>query len=195
MGNELLAGIALFVLGHSINILAPGFRQTIVDTIGLLTWKIVYSLIALAGFYLLVVGYADARLNPTWIWHPPVWTRHASALLTLPAFIFLAAAYIPGNRLKAKLGHPMYLAVKLWAAAHLLANGGLHDIGMFGALLIWSIAGFAVSRRRDRAAGVTREHAGFGRDAATVILGVVAWAAFAMWLHKALIGVAPFAMG
>ncbi len=194
MGNELLAGIALFVLGHSINIFAPSFRQSIIDTIGTLAWKGVYSLIALAGFYLLVVGYADARMNPTWIWHPPVWTRHAAALLTLPAFIFLVAAYVPGNRLKAKLGHPMYLAVKLWAAAHLLANGGLHDIGMFGALLVWSIAGFAVSRRRDRANGVTREHLGFGRDAATIVIGLVAWAAFAMWLHKALIGISPFAM-
>lgn len=195
MGNELLAGIALFVLGHSINILAPSFRQSIIDTIGLLAWKVVYSLLALAGFYLLVVGYADARMNPTWIWFPPKWTAHTAALLTLPAFIFLVAAYIPGNRLKAKLGHPMYLAVKLWAAAHLLANGGLHDIGMFGALLIWSIAGFAVSRRRDRANGVKREYAGIGRDITTVVVGVVAWAAFAMFLHKMLIGVAPFAMG
>jgi uncharacterized membrane protein len=194
MGNELLGGIALFVLLHSIRIVAPSFRQNIIDTIGEMAWKGVYSLLALGGLYLMVVGYADARMNPTWIWHPPVWTRHSASLLTLLAFIFMAAAYVPGNKLKAAVGHPMYLAVKLWAAAHLLANGGLHDIGMFGALLVWSIVGFAVSRRRDRAAGVTRESLGASRTIATVVLGLAAWVAFAMWLHVALIGVAPFAV-
>ena len=193
MGYQLPAGIALFVLVHSINLIAPNSRRSIIDRVGLQTWKLVYSLIALVGFYLMVVGYAEARMNPTWVWQPPLWTRHASALLTLPAFILLVAAYIPGNRIKAKIGHPMYLSVKLWAAAHLLANGGSHDIGLFGALLLWSVLGFAVSRRRDRAVGLTGQHAGVSRDATTLVLGLAAWAIFAMWLHKALIGISPFA--
>ena len=193
MGYQLPAGIALFVLVHSINLIAPNSRRSIIDRVGLQTWKLVYSLIAVVGFYLMVVGYAEARMNPTWVWQPPLWTRHASALLTLPAFILLVAAYIPGNRIKAKIGHPMYLSVKLWATAHLLANGGLHDIGLFGALLLWSILGFAVSRRRDSALGLTRQHAGFSRDASTLVIGFVAWAIFAMWLHTALIGISPFA--
>lgn len=192
MGMELLVGLLIFVGIHCVNLLAPAVRENAIARLGLWGWKSLYSLISLLGFYLLVVGYAEARLNPTWMWHAPLWTRHLAALLTLPAFILLVAAYIPGNRIKAKIGHPMFLAVKLWATAHLIANGGLHDIATFGLLLVWSIAGFAVSRRRDRMKGVTYSSVGFSRDAITVVLGLVFWAAFAMVLHKWLIGIAPF---
>jgi len=125
-------------------------------------------------------------------WTPPVWTRHLAALITLPAFILLFASQIPGNRLQVKLGHPMYLGIKLWAFAHLIANGGLHDLVLFGAFLIWAIAGFAVSRRRDRIAGVKKEYKGAVRDVLTLVVGIGAWVAFALWLHGMLIGVKPF---
>jgi len=103
----------------------------------------------------------------------------------------LAAAYIPGNRIKARLGHPMLLATKVWALAHLIANGTLADLLLFGGFLVWAIADFAVSRRRDRAEGVTYPALGIGRDMAVLVAGLVGYVVFAFWLHGLLIGVRP----
>jgi uncharacterized membrane protein len=124
---------------------------------------------------------------------PPVWTRHPAALLVLIAFILLVAAYLPGTRIKAAVGHPMVLAVKVWALAHLLANGTLNDIVLFGSFLAWAVLAFTAARRRDRAAGVTYPALGGNRDLAAVVLGAVAWALFARFAHLWLIGVSPFA--
>jgi uncharacterized membrane protein len=118
--------------------------------------------------------------------------RHLNALFTLIAFVLLAAAYVPGNAIKARLGHPMLAAVKLWAFGHLLAAGMLHDVLLFGAFLLWAVVDFTVSRRRDRAAGVTYPKGPAWRTVLTVVLGVAAWAAFAFWLHRPLVGVSPF---
>lgn len=188
----LLAGLLLFIGGHCTNLIAPQWRNAMVSRLGLLPWKGLYSVVAIGGFILLVIGYGEARMNPTWLWTPPVWTRHLAALITLPAFILLFASQIPGNRLQVKLGHPMYLGIKLWAFAHLIANGGLHDLVLFGAFLTWAIAGFALSRRRDRIAGVKKEYKGAVRDVLTLVVGIGAWVAFALWLHGMLIGVKPF---
>ena len=95
------------------------------------------------------------------LWTPPVWTRHAAALLTLPAFILLAAAYVPRNAIKARLGHPMLLGTKLWAAAHLLANGNVADVLLFGGFLVWATLCFRAAKGRDRAAGTTYPSDGF----------------------------------
>ena len=109
--------------------------------------------------------------------------RHLNALFTLLAFVLLAAAYVPGNAVKARLGHPMLAAVKLWALGHLLAAGMLHDVLLFGAFLLWAIAGFVAGRRRDRRAGPT---------VLAVVAGLAAWGLFAFWAHAAWIGVKPF---
>jgi uncharacterized membrane protein len=115
-----------------------------------------------------------------------------SALLNLPAFILLAAANSRGNSIKAAVGHPMALGVKVWAFAHLIANGMLADVVLFGAFFVWSVADFAASRRRDRREGTTYPAGTPARTAMTVVIGIVVWAAFAFWLHAWLIGVAPF---
>jgi uncharacterized membrane protein len=104
----------------------------------------------------------------------------------------LVAAYFPGSNIRAKLGHPMLLAVKIWAFAHLMANGTLADLILFGSFLVWAIANFAVSRRRDRLTGVQRTGGRVMADVQVVVLGIISWALFAMFLHKALIGVSPF---
>ena len=140
---------------------------------------------------LIVIGYGAARTDPMVVWSPPLWTRHAASLLTLGAFVLLAAAYVPSNRIKAAIGHPMVAGVKLWAFAHLLSNGMLADLVLFGSFLAWAVADFIAARRRDRAAGVTY-NTGTIPTVVTVLLGVVLWAAFAFWLHRVLIGVAPF---
>ena len=149
----LIAGLIIFLGVHSINLLAPQWREQKIQQLGALPWKGIYAFLSLLGFALLVSGYGAARMEPIWLWQAPVWTRHLAALLTLPAFILLLATYVPGTHIKARIGHPMLLATKTWAIAHLLANGGLHDVLLFGGFLAWAVFGFIVLRKRDRAVG------------------------------------------
>lgn len=188
----LLIGLILFLGVHSIRIFADDWRTQQIAARGEPVWKGIYAVVALAGLVLLIYGYSLARAEPVALWFPPVWTRHLAALLTLPAFILVFAAYVPGTHIKAKLGHPMLLGTKLWAFAHLIANGNLADVLLFGGFLVWAIALFATSRRRDRAAGTVYAAAGVSRDVMAVVGGVGLWAVFAMLLHTMLIGVAPF---
>lgn len=191
--TALIAGLILFLGTHSVRVFAEDWRTRQVARLGEYGWKGLYSLFALAGFILIVWGYGQTRFDAVFLWSPPVWTRHLAALLTLPAFVFLAAAYVPGNGIKARFGHPMVISVKVWALSHLLCNGRLGDIVLFGAFLAWAIVDFRAARRRDRAAGTAYPRGPASRDVATVVLGLVLWAAFAFWLHAALIGVRPFA--
>ena len=191
----LVAGLLLFLGAHSVRVFADGWRSATIARIGEKPWKGAYSLLSLAGFVLLVVGYGLARQNPVVLWNqPPVWTRHLASLLTLFAFVLLAAAYVPGNQLKAKLHHPMILAVKVWALAHLVANNMLADGVLFGAFLAWAVVDYSAARRRDRSQGTVYAPGTVARTAMTVVAGVLAWAAFAFWLHRALIGVSPMGM-
>jgi uncharacterized membrane protein len=188
----LILGLLLFLGAHSTRIFADGWRARQIQRVGLMPWKGLYSLASATGFVLIVVGFGLARSAPMVLWMPPVWTRHLAAALMLPAFVLLVAAYVPGNRLKAKIGHPMVAATKTWAVAHLLANGTLADVVLFGAFLIWAIADFAILRARDRAAGVSYPVIGWGRDLLVIGVGVLAFVLFARFGHEWLIGVRPF---
>ena len=141
---------------------------------------------------LLVIGYGIARQHPVVIYTPPTWSRHLAALLTLPAFVLLAAAYVRGNAIKRAVGHPMVAGVKVWALAHLLANGTLADIVLFGSFLVWAALSFSAARRRDRAEGRVYPIGPSSRTVMTLVFGTIAWAIFAFALHRPLIGVAPF---
>lgn len=189
----MIVGLVLFLGTHSVRIFADGWRTRAIAHIGEYPWKGAYSLVALAGFVLIVWGYGQARTTAAVLYDPPVSTYSLTSLLMLASFVLWAAAYVPGNHIKAALGHPMVAGVKLWAFAHLLSNGRLADVILFGAFLAWAIADFIAARRRDRAAG-TRYPAGRpARTAATVIIAIAAWLAFALWLHVVLIGVKPVA--
>ena len=188
----LLIGLALFLGVHSTRIVADGWRTATIARVGEKPWKGIYSLLSIAGFVLIVIGYGAARQSPVVLFAPPAWTRHLAALLTIPAFVLLAAAYVPGNAIKRAVGHPMMAGVKVWALAHLLANGTLADVLLFGTFLAWAVLGFIAARRRDRAAGTTYPAGPGSRTAITVVVGLVAWAVFAFALHRPLIGVAPF---
>lgn len=185
----LLGLIAFFGL-HSLRVVAPDWRARRIAAWGVGTWKGVYSLLSIAAFALLVWGYIRAGQSPVLVWVPPLGMRHAVALLTLPAFILLVAAYVPRNHLKARLGHPMLLATKLWAASHLLANGWLHAMLLFGAFLVWAAFTFRSARRRP--APSLPASASLAATLVTLLLGIAAWAGFAFHLHLLLIGVAPF---
>ncbi|GGX72148.1 NnrU family protein [Saccharospirillum salsuginis] len=188
----LILGLVLFLGIHSTRTLAPGVRESAVQSMGLNPWKGLYSVISLVGFVLIIWGYGEVRYTPTWVWVPPVWTRHIAALLLIPAFILLVAAYVPGTHMKARLGHPMVLATKTWAFAHLVSNGTVADILLFGGFLGWAILYYAIARRRDRAEGVTRPAVSGTRDLIAVIVGLVFYGVFALVLHEWLIGVKPF---
>jgi len=189
----LVLGLAIFLGVHSLRIFADGWRTAQMGRIGENAWKGLYSLFSLVGLVLIIWGYGLSRSTPVELWSPPVFTRHLSGLLMLLSFVLLAAAYVPGTRIRQVLGHPMVLGVKTWAFAHLIANGRLGDLVLFGAFLVWAIVLYAASRRRDRKAGTVRPRGSASRDALAVVIGIVAWAAFAFWLHAALIGVRPFA--
>lgn len=190
--TALVLGLLLFLGVHSLRIVADGWRGRTVARLGEPAWKAGYSLLSLAGFVLLVWGYGQARLAPVVLWTPPVATRHVAGLLMLVALVMLVASFVPRNGLKAKLKHPMLLSVKVWALAHLLANGTLAAVLLFGSFLLWAVLCFRAARRRDRAAGTVSPAGTAVGSIATVFVGLATWAAFAFWLHGVLIGVRPF---
>ena len=148
----LILGLVLFLGVHSTRIVADGWRTQMMARLGEKPWKGIYALLSIAGFVLLVWGYGLARQSPVLLWAPPVAMRHVAALLMLLAFVLLVATYVPRNAVKAKLHHPMLLSVKVWALAHLLANGTLAGAVLFGAFLVWAVCCFKAARERDRAA-------------------------------------------
>ncbi|MCX7176699.1 MAG: NnrU family protein [Proteobacteria bacterium] len=188
----LIAGLLIFLGAHSLRIFADDWRTRQMAQLGEARWKGLYSLASALGLGLIVWGVGLARMEPSMVWLPPAGMRHVAALLTLPAFILLVAAYVPGNRIKRVVGQPMAAGVVLWAVAHLLSNGRLSDVWLFGGFLAWSLLSFDAAQRRDRAAGVVHVVGGVSRDVMTVIVGVVAWAVFAGFLHAWMIGLRPF---
>ena len=188
----LILGLLIFLGAHSTRIFANDWRNAQLARLGEGKWKGIYSLVSLAGFALIVWGFGLARQVPVVLWSPPVALRHVTALLTLIALVLLAAAYVPRNSIKSRLHHPMVLAVKTWAFAHLLANGRLADLVLFGAFLAWAIACYAAARKRDRAAGTQYAPGSAGATVATVVAGAAIWALIAFWAHGLLFGVRPF---
>lgn len=189
----LILGLIVFLGLHSVRIFAEDWRSARIAQWGEARWKGLHALSSIIGFALIIWGYGLTRATPIDLWQPPIFTRHLAALLTLPAFMLLAAAYVPGTRIRARLGHPMVLSVKLWALAHLLANGRLADVLLFGGFLVWAALDFRAARARDKQLAVVRPAGSAGRDSIALALGVIAWAVFAFALHGWLIGVKPFA--
>jgi uncharacterized membrane protein len=188
----LIIGLIIFLGLHSVRIVADGWRTNIMAQWGEGAWKGLYSVVSLIGFGLIVWGYGLARQQPVVLWVPPVATRHIAALLMLLSIIMLMAAYVPGNAIKSKLHHPMTLSVKTWALAHLLANGNLADVLLFGSFLVWAVFCFIAARKRDRVAGIVYPSGRAMPTTITVVIGFGAYGVLAMVLHKLLIGVAVF---
>jgi uncharacterized membrane protein len=185
----LILGLVLFLGVHSVSIIAPAWRDAQVMRRGDRPWKGVYSVASIAGFVLLIVGYGIARKSPAVLYTPPPGIRHLALLLMLPVFPLLFAAYLPG-RIKAAVKHPMLVAVKLWAVAHLLANGTLADVLLFGGFFAWAVADRISLKRR-----VPRPVPGAPprpmNDIIAVVGGLVLYGLFVTWLHQWLIGVSP----
>jgi len=185
----LIVGLLLFLGVHSLSIVAPGWRDAQIAARGEATWKGLYSVVAAIGLGLLIYGYAQARQSPVVLFTPPPALRHVSMLLLLPVFPLLFAVYLPG-RIKTLARHPMLLATKLWAASHLLVNGTLADVLLFGGFLAWAVAD-RISLKRRPARPVPAAAPGPWNDTIAVVGGLLVYALTSFWLHRWLIGVAP----
>jgi len=196
--TQLILGLILFLGAHSVRIWADGWRDQTIEAYGEKAFKGVYALVSILGFYLLVVGYGEARLQTVALWNPPIFTKHISMLLMLLSSILLMATYIPRNHFKMRLGHPMVLSVKVWALSHLLANGNLADLVLFGSFLIWAVLNFRSARARDRAQvqnSDANEEAPLKPNLLATLIalfgGMGLWAVITFVLHAKVVGVAP----
>jgi uncharacterized membrane protein len=186
----LIVGLALFLGVHSIAIVSPGLRGRAVQGMGEGAWKGLYALVSLVGFALICYGFGLARGAPVILYSPPAWLRHVALLLMLPVFPLLIAAYLPG-RIKAAAKHPMLAAVKFWALAHLLANGSLADVLLFGGFLVWAVMDRISLKRRPVQAALRTAPPGPWNDVIAVVLGLSIYALLIVWAHVRLFGVSP----
>lgn len=185
----LLAGLLLFLGLHLIPML-PGARARLTGAVGLNGYRGLFSLVAATGLVLIVWGYGNARdAGPAILYDPPMWMRHITLLLMLPVFPLLVSGYLP-SRIRAKVKHPMLAAIKIWAFAHLLANGDLASVLLFGGFLAFAV-GDRISLKRRAAAGLVTPFSGgtAGGDVAAIGLGLLLYAAFIWKLHAWIIGV------
>ncbi len=190
----LIAGLLIFIGTHSLRIVAPEWREQMIARLGNGPWRGIISVLSIVGFVLLIQGYDAARVHPVPLYEPPYWLHLVTVVLMLVAAIFVAASLVPRNSIKARMGHPLVLSVKTWALAHLLSNGTLADLLLFGTLLLWAVVDFISARRRDRANGTAYAEGAIGNTVVTLIVGAAIWAAFAFYLHARWVGVAPLVM-
>ena len=188
----LLLGLVLFLGVHSVSIAAPGWRSATIARLGERPWKALYSVAAGIGLALLIVGYGMARREPVVLYAPPAALRHLALLVMLPVFPLLFAAYMPG-RISRVVKHPMLLATKLWATAHLLANGTLADVLLFGGFLAWAVADRISVKRRtpDEAHAVPGAPPGPMNDLIAIVGGLAVYAVTLLWAHRWAFGVSP----
>lgn len=185
----LVFGLLLFFLIHSVSVINHSWRDQFVQKYGEMAWKGVYALISIAGFTMIIQGYAEARMEPTVIYNSAPWLRHLAMLVMLPVFPLLLATYFPG-RIKTAAKHPMLAAVKLWALSHLLVNGFLTDVLLFGSFLAWAVL-VRISMKHRQARPIPSAPVTAANDIIVVVTGIGLYVAFILVLHTAVIGVSP----
>lgn len=177
----LICGLILFLGIHSVSIFAHNWRNAQVKKLGIVTWKVIYSLISVAGLALITVGYLDARPQPITIWSPPSWAWLITVYFSLVSLILVAAAYIPNNAFKTKLKDPMLVGVIVWAICHLTTIGSLAGILLFGGVLIWGIMDLISCRKRGSESAMPQspKKVSGAMTFATIVVGFIAWTPFA----------------
>jgi uncharacterized membrane protein len=189
----LVVGLVVFLGVHSVSIINRHWRNHMVARLGEWPWKALYSLVAAIGLACVVYGYGLARQHPSVLYVPPMWLRHVALLLMLPVFPFLLSTYLPG-RIKSTIRHPMLNATKFWATAHLCANGGWHDVLLFGGFLLWaSLDRVSVKYRADAPQAVAAQGS-LVNDGIALFGGLALYALFVFWAHGKLIGIPLVAM-
>jgi uncharacterized membrane protein len=186
----LIVGLVLFLGVHSVAIVSPTLRARTIRRLGEGAWKGMYALVSLIGFVLICYGFGLARQAPAILYAPPTWLRHVALILMVPVFPLLVAAYLPG-RIKTAAKHPMLAAVKFWALAHLLANGTLADVVLFGGFLAWAVVDRISLKRRSTPPAPRAAPPGPWNDVIAVVLGLAIYALLIGWAHARLFGVSP----
>jgi uncharacterized membrane protein len=183
----LIAGLVLFLGVHSVSIVASGSRERMIARIGAGPWRGLYSLVSLVGFVLIVYGYGLARRDPVVLYVPPLWLRNVTVPLMALVFPMLFATYLPG-RIQSTLKHPMLTSIKLWATLHLLVNGMLADVLLFGSLLAWAVAD-RISMKYRPVRPIHRAPPSKWNDAIAVLAGLAVYALLIFGGHAWLFGV------
>lgn len=192
----LLLGIVIFLGMHLVRVVAPGLRASVIERQGKGAWMGIYTAISLAGLLLIIYGFGEARAVTGMLYNPPAFLKHISLLLMLLAFICLAAGFLPAGRIAVAVKHPQVLSIKIWALAHLLANGETSSVLLFGSFLAWAVILRISLKRRERAGEkVLPVFRSTSNDLLAVVIGAVAYGLFVWKLHEWLIGVAPIVMG
>ncbi len=188
----LILGLVLFLGMHSVRMVAPDLRARVIEQRGENAWKGIHTVVSLVGFVLIIWGYGMARFEGPILYTTPFWFGHITLLFMLVSFVVLMAAYTPPGRIKAAVKHPMLLAVKLWAFSHLLINGDLASVLLFGSFLVWAICDRISESRREKA-GISKppEPGPARNDLIAVGVGVVLYILFVWRLHEWLFGVPP----
>jgi uncharacterized membrane protein len=185
----LVLGLFLFLGIHGLRIGGDGVRDRLLGYLGPAYFKMLYSLVSALGLTMLICGFGVARDAPIPLWTPPPAMKHVAYFLTLVAMVLMVAAYVPRNAIKAKLHHPMVLSVKTWALAHVLSNGNLAHLVLFGSILLWSVLLFKASRVRDKRNQVIYASGSWSSTVLTLEIGIALWLVLVAWAHGWLIGV------
>lgn len=187
----LILGLVIFLGVHSVRIFAPAWRDARIASMGEGRWKGIYSLVSLVGLVVLIWGYALARPLAPVLYVTPFWMVHLQLLLMALSFICLAASQLPAGRIKPMLKHPMLVGVKLWAFGHLLVNGDLASVLLFGTFLAWAVIDRISAKRRNAPIPAPGP---VSNDILAVVIGLVVYGLFIWKLHEWLIGV-PVPLG
>ncbi len=186
-----IVALVLFLATHSIRTFAPAWRQAMIERLGVTTWRGIYSVVSIITLVLLIYGFAESRAVTPMLYYPPVWLSHIALLLMLFSFILAAVSLFPAGKLAVWTKHPLLAAVKIWAVAHLLANGELNSVLLFGGFLAWAVMARISAKRQNLQ---PRAFKSVIWDVVAVVFGVAAYVAFLLFLHEMLIGVSPLGL-
>lgn len=187
----LILGLVLFIGTHSVRIVADDWRSHVRQSMGAGRYKAIYSVLTVIGFALMVWGYGQARMDSTLLWAAPMGLYHATAGLMLVSMILLMGFHFGRSAISVKVHHPMLWSVVVLCSAHLLVNGRVADLVLFGSLGVWAVLDLISCYWRDVRDGVTYPKATTKATVLNLVSGVVAYGVFAFFLHEPLIGVRP----
>jgi uncharacterized membrane protein len=190
----MVIGLVVFLAIH----LVPSnleLKNSLVARFGPGGYKVFFGVLSLVGLTLIALGFYKLHLHPgknPILWDPPTWTRHLALALMLPAMIALVATYVPSH-IHVMLKHPMLVAIKIWALAHLLANGDLASLLLFGSFLAFAVYDRISVKRRGDLGPIGKGDGPWINDVIVVVLGIALYAAIVLYLHQLVIGVSPLA--
>ncbi len=189
----LIAGLVLFIVTHLIRPFAPGLRNAGIAALGKPAWMALHGILSLASLVLIAYGFVQARANGgAMLYSPPTFMAHIALTLMLIASICLVAGFLPAGHIRTKLKFPILVAIKIWALAHLLANGESYSVLLFVTILAWAVI-LRISLKKRIAAGETKlpVFVSAKNDLISVVVGLALYVVIVFWLHEWVIGVAP----